>query len=35
MRYTLDFSNQANEDIAFHKKVGGQGNFEKTFGFIK
>lgn len=22
MRYTLDFSNQANEDIAFHKKVG-------------
>jgi hypothetical protein len=34
MSYTLDFSNQANEDIAFHKN-GGQGNFEKTLGFIK
>jgi toxin YoeB len=29
MSYTLDFSNQAKEDIAFHKKVGDKATLKK------
>jgi toxin YoeB len=35
MSYTLDFSNQAKEDIAFHKKVGDKAILKKLLVLFK